>query len=411
MAAKRIREFDFSEPVLGLRMTTKHFVVLLIDRAIYFKYGASSDSDSLSPVFTEGIYHTANNPYALACVSSNMMVLPGVTPGQVQVTNLSVNKKTEIIRAHTSPLRQMALSKDGTTLATASEVGTIIRVFSVATLSTTHEFRRGVDPAITYSISISPSKHFVATTSDKGTLHIFDLRPASDSAPTRPNTTTANQSQQKRSDAFSKAPNPRPRPLSTDLDAYPQPSASSTPRRSTPTQQSYNHQNYAQQQPALMPPPELKHTPPSHAPSALAALAKLPGMPRAFSDTRSMTSTRYHLGSADPRAPWQGQAAWTATTLPSGLRTSVRNANVPLPGAPDGRAPRGVLAWDLDQAAGGGAMRDRRIWCLSGGADARWEEFELVPEAVDGAGRAGGRFALVRTGYRRFLTRQFAEDA
>lgn len=37
------------------------------------------------------------------------------------------------------------------------------------------ELRRGVDPAVIFSLAISPSNNLLAVTSDKSTLHVFDL--------------------------------------------------------------------------------------------------------------------------------------------------------------------------------------------------------------------------------------------
>lgn len=80
-----------------------------------------------------------------------------------------------IIPAHGTALRAMELSPDGEILATASEVGTLVRVFSTANCARIGELRRGVDQAIIYSIAISPNNTLLAVTSDKSTLHIFDL--------------------------------------------------------------------------------------------------------------------------------------------------------------------------------------------------------------------------------------------
>ena len=53
--------------------------------------------------------------------------------------------------------------------------GTLIRVFSTTDCARLEELRRGVDPAIIYALAISPSSKLLAVTSDKSTLHIFDL--------------------------------------------------------------------------------------------------------------------------------------------------------------------------------------------------------------------------------------------
>lgn len=85
-----------------------------------------------------------------------------------------VDKKTNIIPAHDSAIQSIAVSKDEQLLATASRTGTIIRIWSIDGAMIT-EFRRGMDRAIIFSLAFSPSALNLAVTSDKSTLHIFDL--------------------------------------------------------------------------------------------------------------------------------------------------------------------------------------------------------------------------------------------
>ena len=58
---------------------------------------------------------------------------------------------------------------------TLSLQGTLIRIFSTSNCTKIAELRRGVDHAVIYSLGISPSNDLLAVTSDKSTLHIFDL--------------------------------------------------------------------------------------------------------------------------------------------------------------------------------------------------------------------------------------------
>ena len=53
--------------------------------------------------------------------------------------------------------------------------GTLIRVFATSNCTRIAELRRGVDQATIFSIGISPSNTMLAVTSDKSTLHVFDL--------------------------------------------------------------------------------------------------------------------------------------------------------------------------------------------------------------------------------------------
>ncbi|KAI2614999.1 WD40 repeat-like protein [Hypoxylon sp. NC1633] len=119
-------------------------------------------------------YETADNHLGLCCLTEKHLVFPGRTPGQVQVVQLATDS-VSIIPAHSSSLRALQLSPDGDLLATASEKGTIIRIFSTSSCAKLAERRRGSEFATIYSLRFSPSGSMLACTSDKGSLHIFDV--------------------------------------------------------------------------------------------------------------------------------------------------------------------------------------------------------------------------------------------
>lgn len=51
----------------------------------------------------------------------------------------------------------------------------MIRVFATSNCARIAELRRGVDHATIFSLAISPSGKLLAVTSDKSTLHVFDI--------------------------------------------------------------------------------------------------------------------------------------------------------------------------------------------------------------------------------------------
>ncbi|KAI1259568.1 WD40 repeat-like protein [Xylariaceae sp. FL1019] len=131
-----------------------------------------------------GKYETADNFLGLCCLTDKYLVFPGRTPGHVQIVSLDTDSVT-ILPAHSSALRALQVSADGDLLATASEKGTIIRVFETSTSRKIAERRRGTESATIFSLRFSPSGQMLACTSDKGSLHIFDVP-----NPRRPNSAT-----------------------------------------------------------------------------------------------------------------------------------------------------------------------------------------------------------------------------
>ncbi|KAJ5958523.1 uncharacterized protein N7479_005673 [Penicillium vulpinum] len=157
---------EFRTSVLGVRLSKSKIVAVLLNSVHVFAF--SNPPQKLS------VFETSDNPLGLACLDHKVLAFPGRSPGQVQIIELETGN-ISIIPAHSTPLRAMALSPNGKLLATASESGTLVRIFATGNCTKLAELRRGVDHAVIFSISFSPSNTLLAVTSDKSTLHIFDI--------------------------------------------------------------------------------------------------------------------------------------------------------------------------------------------------------------------------------------------
>merc|ERR1712232_667338 len=124
--------------------------------------------------------YTSDNPYGLLCVSTQIsdMILacPSITTGHVRLELYHV-RKTILIEAHNSSLRQISLTSDGYKLATCSVKGTIIRIWDVNTGICCYEFRRGWERAVISCLCWNSwtDNTMLACTSDHGTVHIFQM--------------------------------------------------------------------------------------------------------------------------------------------------------------------------------------------------------------------------------------------
>lgn len=95
--------------------------------------------------------------------------------GDVIIFNVTTLQPLSVIEAHKSNLAALTLSNDGTLLATASDKGTIIRVFNVMTGSKLFQFRRGTYSTKIFSLKFTSNNKFIIVTSSSGTVHIFRL--------------------------------------------------------------------------------------------------------------------------------------------------------------------------------------------------------------------------------------------
>lgn len=169
---KVVMTLEFKTDILAVRLSRSKIVVVLRNAIAIYDFSA--------PPQRRATFETVNNDFGLVCLGSKHIAFPGRTLGQVNLYDLSGGNNT-IIPAHTSNIMAIALSPNGEFLATASENGTLIRIFSAGGSAIVTELRRGIDKALIYSMAFSPSSNRIAVTSDKGTLHIFDvLHTASD---------------------------------------------------------------------------------------------------------------------------------------------------------------------------------------------------------------------------------------
>jgi autophagy-related protein 18 len=90
------------------------------------------------------------------------------------------------IQAHQSTIGSLALNNDATLLATASEKGTVIRVFTVPDGQNLFQFRRGSLPAQVFSMSFNATSTLLCVSSATETVHIFRLIDSKSSVPTTP---------------------------------------------------------------------------------------------------------------------------------------------------------------------------------------------------------------------------------
>lgn len=104
---------------------------------------------------------------------SNTHVPP--TSGDVLIFDTQKLEAINVIEAHKSPLSCLALNSEGTLLATASDKGTIIRVFSVPDGKKLYQFRRGSMPSRIYSMSFNTTSTLLCVSSATETIHIFKL--------------------------------------------------------------------------------------------------------------------------------------------------------------------------------------------------------------------------------------------
>lgn len=95
--------------------------------------------------------------------------------GHIKIINLDNGEIHKIESAHKSNIQCMTFNKQGTLIATCSEKGTLIRIFSTETLEKVKELRRGIGNAEMYSIAFSDDSSMICCYSSSNTVHLFSI--------------------------------------------------------------------------------------------------------------------------------------------------------------------------------------------------------------------------------------------
>jgi WD40 repeat protein len=168
---KGIGELSFKSNVKSVRLRKERIVVAL-DQRIYIY--------QISDLKLLDAQDTFANPEGLCALSpkdATILVCPDKKKGYIRITNYDNNTSVEK-KAHDSTLSAIAISMDGKLCATASDKGTLIRVFATEDGKLLQELRRGADKADIHCIAFDKTSHWLACTSDKGTVHVFSLAAA-----------------------------------------------------------------------------------------------------------------------------------------------------------------------------------------------------------------------------------------
>jgi len=176
-----ICNYSYSNTILAVRLNRQRLIVCL-EESLYIH-----NIRDMKVLHT--IRDTPPNPTGLCALSINndncFLAYPGSNQiGEVQIFDCVNLRAVTMIPAHDNPLAAMTFNCNGTMIATASEKGTVIRIFSIPDGQKLFEFRRGVKRCVTiYALAFSPDSLFLCSSSNTETVHIFKLETTKEKHP------------------------------------------------------------------------------------------------------------------------------------------------------------------------------------------------------------------------------------
>ncbi|KAH6560343.1 hypothetical protein BASA50_003329 [Batrachochytrium salamandrivorans] len=168
-----ICELTFLTAILSVKLNRMRLIVILEEHIYIYDIGNMKLMHTID---------TSPNPNALCSLSPSSencyFAYPSnasTSSGEVLLFDAINLQAVNIIQAHKSSLSYVAFNYDGTLIATASDKGTVIRVFTVPQGQKIFQFRRGTYAARIYSMSFNLENTMLAISSDTETVHIFKL--------------------------------------------------------------------------------------------------------------------------------------------------------------------------------------------------------------------------------------------
>ncbi|KAG5184715.1 autophagy-related protein 18, partial [Tribonema minus] len=173
-------ELNFVTAVLAVRLNRRRVVVAL-ERALHV-------FDITCAMKCLHTLATVPNPRAVVAFSPNEenchLAFPGTGVGEVVMYDALALKVLNKVAACKSRVAAMAFCRSGALLATASEQGTVVRVFTVPGAQQVFTLRRGTYSSAIRSLAFNQSATRLAVCGSSSTVHVFDtsLAPRASSA-------------------------------------------------------------------------------------------------------------------------------------------------------------------------------------------------------------------------------------
>lgn len=166
---KDICELTFNENVTGLYLCPRILLVVLTESVCV--YDIQKERAMAEEV-------TTKNPCGAADIAvlgeSVVYAICGLQAGHVIVSEYKSSMQPLNFEAHQHPVSVIKFSPDASLIATASELGTIIRIFDSVTGSQLSVFRRGAISSRVLSLAFSPYNSSLIAVSANGTIHLFN---------------------------------------------------------------------------------------------------------------------------------------------------------------------------------------------------------------------------------------------
>ena len=168
-------QIRFNSDIIKVKMR-EDCIISILENRIYLL-----DINTLETIDIIDTFDNPNGIFSMSNINNKLNIAFPQNKGKIQLEYYNIIKEnfkkdeTKIINAHESYIAFLTLNNEGNVLATASDKGTLIRIFNVYNQEMITELRRGTKNTTINCLAFDINTEFVACTSEVGTVHIFDI--------------------------------------------------------------------------------------------------------------------------------------------------------------------------------------------------------------------------------------------
>lgn len=161
-------EIDMREPIKNALIIKDMLVSVLEKKICIFDWSGTLLDSKITYSNNKGICVVNGD------IEKPIIATLGTKKGEVAIWCIKDDSYKTLV-VHKSNIDVITISRDGKYIATASETGTVVRVFNIETLNLEYEFRRGSKTAKIFDLCFNKDSTILGCYSNNGTVHLFEI--------------------------------------------------------------------------------------------------------------------------------------------------------------------------------------------------------------------------------------------
>lgn len=171
--AKVITEIIVIYDVLNVKLKRTKIFIVSENQINVFAF-----SNNYLKIDTINTYQNKTGIIGISSESNSNIICYSSALGEITIKDYDKKKGDtfeiiNVIKAHQSEIVAMAMNNDGSLIASASQQGTIIRIYQTKDGALIQELRRGTKLSEIFSLVFNFNSKYIACSSSQGTIHIF----------------------------------------------------------------------------------------------------------------------------------------------------------------------------------------------------------------------------------------------